>query len=349
MAEFVLCSNCLSDQGLKLDSLALGVKDESTCKNCGSTDGRKLTKDLTAHLAYRFFVRGTTHRSHFGGSPVIQFNQHQRTSIIPAPWLESDVRLIERVLGVGFFYYGPRLWMVGEIEPLKALQLPAERPTIIKRIVTEYPHRTLTAKDIFYRIRRSPKDPASPAEYDSPPEGQVGNGRLDSTNFPVMYASQDLPLCIHECRATVDDLIFVATLATTKELKLLDLTHLLEEKGSEFESLDLAVHMLFLAENHSYEISRDIAVGIRSAGFDGAIYPSYFSLVRVGCQPFETAYGISIRKLPVLAESARQQILPNLAIFGRPIAQGFVAVRSINRVILNRVDYDLIFGPVGYE
>ena len=57
----------------------------------------------------------------------MQFNQHRATSIDTAPWLESDLRLFEDVLGVGFFYYGPRLWMVGEVEPLKALQDAATR------------------------------------------------------------------------------------------------------------------------------------------------------------------------------------------------------------------------------
>ncbi len=59
--------------------------------------------------------------------PRVQFNEHQHTSIDVAPWLAPDVRLFERLLGIGFFHYGPRLWMVGEVEPLKALQRPKSR------------------------------------------------------------------------------------------------------------------------------------------------------------------------------------------------------------------------------
>jgi len=36
----------------------------------------------------------------------------------------------------------------------------------------------------------------------------------------------------------------------------------------------------------------------------------------------------------------------DLALFGRPIAEGLVAVRCINRVMLNKVDYKLNFGPL---
>jgi hypothetical protein len=52
---------------------------------------------------------------------------------------------------------------------------------------------------------------------------------------------------IYECRVTIDDKLFIASIKPTKDLKLIDLTELLEEKVSEFESLDLAIQMLFLA------------------------------------------------------------------------------------------------------
>jgi hypothetical protein len=69
---------------------------------------------------------------------------------------------------------------------------------------------------------------------------------------------------------------------------------LLQEKEvTEFDSLDMAVHMQFLAGKHSFEISSDIARAAHAAGYDGLIYPSYFSLVRTGAMPFETTYGIA--------------------------------------------------------
>jgi len=304
---------------------------------------------LALEVAHRFFVNGTIHRVNYGGAPLIVFNDRQKTSIEFPNWLEADVKTIERVLGVGFFLYGPRLWMVGEIEPLKALQEPEKKDMIVARILREYPSKTLSPADYFYRIRIEPKDPSDPSEYDSPPDNLVGNGRLDAHGLPMLYASQDIQICVHECRVTVDDTVYVATLASTRELKLLDLTHLLKEEETEFESLDLAVHMLFLAGKHSYKLASSIAESAQQAGFDGVVYPSYFSLVRTGSRPFETIYGMSIRRIPQLSMHAQSQILPNLALFGRPIASLGVEVKGINKLILNRVEYDLLFGPVGYK
>src|SRR5580658_8083860 len=106
--------------------------------------------------------------------------------------------------------------------------------------------------------------------------------------------------------------------------------------------------MLFLAGRHSYPITREIALAARDAGFDGLVYPSYFGLIRTGAMPFETALGISHRRIPQLREREKSKTILNLAIFGRPIELGIVIVRCINRVIITRIVYDGHFGPVGH-
>jgi hypothetical protein len=106
--------------------------------------------------------------------------------------------------------------------------------------------------------------------------------------------------------------------------------------------------MLFLAGEHSYELSRAIAASACKAGFDGLIYPSYFSLIRTGAPPFETVLGISIRRFPTVAEYVKSQSIPNIALFGRPIEEGIVKVACLNRLVINKVDYDIQFGPVCY-
>ena len=344
----MLCSDCFRDEGLRLDAVRIGIEDNSPCPTCGSGTGKKLDPDLIAALAHRFFVWGTVHRCAYGAAPVVQFNEHQSTSIRTSPWFEGDLRKIEKAIGVGFFYYGPRLWMVGEIEPLKALQDPATRPLVTSRIITEFPAAVLPEGQAFYRIRKAPTKPDHIGEYDGQPVDLAGSGRLDSEGFPVMYGSQDIQVCVHECRVTAEDDLYLATLAPTRDLRLLDLTELLEEQHvTEFESLDMTVHMLFLAGKHSYEISREIARAAHAAGYDGLIYPSYFSLLRTGAMPFETAYGISHRRFPQLADREKAKIIPNLALFGRPIEQCMVTVRCINKLILNRVEYGIQFGPVG--
>jgi RES domain-containing protein len=221
---------------------------------------------------------------------------------------------------------------------------------MVQRVISAYPTVLLTKKHVFYRIRKEPAKPTDPVEYDSPPSSQAGNGRLDSPSFPVMYGSQDLQVCIYECRVTAEDDLFVATLEPTRNLKLLDLTELLHEEGvSEFDSLDLAIHMLFLAGKHSYKVARDIATAAHAAGYDGLVFPSYFSLLRTGAMPFETTYGISHRRIKQLAAHEKSKTIANIALFGRPIEQDMVAVRCINRIVLSRVEYDLHFGPVGHE
>jgi hypothetical protein len=72
------------------------------------------------------------------------------------------------------------------------------------------------------------------------------------------------------------------------------------------------------------------------------------SLVIV-CTFVDVLLTILQRKFTGLAVHAKAQIIPNFATFGRPIEQGDVAVQCINRLILDQVEYDLVFGPVGYQ
>jgi hypothetical protein len=349
--QFLLCSNCFTDEGLRIDAAKHGLTVESECPNCKSSNGRKLTRQHIENLAWRFFVSGTTIRCEYGAVPVIQFNEHHygQSDIVPSVWLQNDVKLIEESVKIGLFHYGPRLWMVGEVEPLKALKDPKTRPQIIERILREYPEEALSKGSKFYRLRVGPGHPADPSEYDSPPVAFTGKGRLDSPGLSVMYGSQDLDVCIHECRASTDDELYVATLKSLQDLRLLDLTHPLAETVTEFESLDMAVHMLFLARSHSYEIARDIALAAKEAGFDGVIYPSFFSLIRTGAHPFETVYGLSIRRHhPERNQYVEANTIRNLALFGRPIESGLVSVDCINRLILTQVGYQGHFGPVEY-
>ena len=196
MTKILLCSDCFKDEGLKLDSFQLGIDKNEICPNCNSKIGRKLTNDLVHELAFRFFVQGTTVKTEFGGAPIIQFNEYQKTSVKFTEPLTSDAKLIEKSIGVGFFYYGPRLWMIGEVEPLRMLQSKSQRYKIIEKIIANYPSRLLTREQTFYRIRKNPRNPEINSQYDSAPKG--GNGRFDSNRFPILYGSQDIEVCIHE-------------------------------------------------------------------------------------------------------------------------------------------------------
>ncbi len=347
--DSIVCSSCFTDTGLRIDAERIGIDVPGTCPNCGAEGFKKLPLAGLGTLAHRYFVWGSMWRARYGAAPLVQFNEHQKTSIELQPWLEQDVRLIERLLKVGFFHYGPRLWMLGEIEPLKALQKSRTRQSIVDRILKEYPERFFAMDQSFYRVRVNPSAPGESSEYDSPPPKHSGKGRLDAKRQPILYGSPDLEVCIHECRVTAEDDVFVATLSPTKTLRLLDLSVLLKEgkEVTEFESLDLTVHMLFLAGRHSYRLTRAIAEAARMAGFDGLVYPSYFSLLRLGQMPFPTVYGISHRRIEQLHEHEQAKTIPNLALFGRPVAAGSVAVKCIDRLVLSKVAYEYHFGPTG--
>lgn len=346
----VACSACFSDHGLRLDAEKVGLAAVDACPSCGTKSGKKLTEDKLDELAFRFFWWGSLHRYNYGAAPIIIFNQHQKTSIKLSPALKRDVGVFEKILGVGFFYYGPRAWMYGEITPLKALQDPNTRAEVIDRIFREYPTIDIAAKDHpFYRVRKAPNPPSDPQQYDSPPDDLVGTGRLDTIGLPALYASPDLEICVHECRVTVEDELYVATLAPTGLLRLINLAVLLKEDQcvTEFDSLDLAVHMLFLAGSHAFELTRAIGAAARQAGFDGMIYPSYFSLVRHGAMPFQAVvYGISNRRVPQFQMHEEAIAVQNLAVFGRPIREGRVDIKCINKLTLTRVSYHFLFGPV---
>ena len=347
----ILCSSCFSDQGLKLVSERLGIGMNAPCPNCGSVEGIKLDLLASKLVIQKFFNTGTMRRTTYGGAPALVSNSQHPTNIKLAPWSGRDLDLLSEKTGWGIFEYGPRMWMIGEVEPLKRLIAKDTRKQEIERIVSEYPIREIGPDDHFYRMRRNVQNAASVYEFDSPPAEVCGGGRLDSAGFPVLYGSQDMQVCIHECRTTVDDDTYVATLVPTKTLRLLNLTDVLAEHQSvtEFESLDVAVHMLFLAKNHSYEISREIALAAKEKGFDGIVFPSYFSLLRTGARAFDTILGMSVRRIAQMKGYASSQIISNVAIFGWPIKDVKLQVKSINKVIMQQAGYDLCYGPVGFE
>lgn len=351
--QFLLCSKCFKDEGLQLDAERIGIKNDKECTNCLSNKGKKLTKELIRKLCYIFFVRGTIEKFDYGGFPIIQMNEYKsnrRKSVELSKHLEKDARLIESAGEIGLFYYAPRFWMFGEIEPLKDLQ-PDNRSEIIEKVFELYPTKQITTEESFYRLRLNPEKPEDPNEYDSPPDEFIGNGRLDDENLPLLYGSQDLQICIHECRTTVEDNIYVGKLRPKRNLKLLDLTELIEEEEgvTEFDSLDLAIHFLFLAGKHSYKICREISKAAFQKKYDGIVYPSYFSFVSNGLVPFETIYGISIRRYEKLKDYAKSQVIPNLALFGRPIKNKILTVECINKVLINQVYYDTTFGPAAHN
>jgi RES domain len=325
MSGPVLCSDCFVDHGLAIEAQKLGHKSNRRCRNCHWISGAKLYRNDVEELARSFFVNGTRIKTEFGGAPILQFNSyHSGTNEVCYPsWLRADARLIENVLNVGLFYYGPPLWRIGEIEPLKALRDPTTQSAAAIDLVRKFPRLALAGGSSFYRLRKDIRDGrhSDPSQYDAPPRDIGGDGRLDSPEFPVLYGSQDLKICVHECRVTKADECYLAVLVTCVDLELLDLCGDVENDGNTpFESLYLAVRFIFAAEKHSYDMTRTIAIAAKDAGLHGVMYPSYFG--------------------PLRADR-----IPNIALFGHPVANGLVKVDCINRLTLATARYTVQLGP----
>jgi len=96
--------------------LKIGINNKERCNNCHSISGHKLNDELLRKLSYDFFVKGTLHKVDYGAAPIIQCNDKRETEITVPLKLTQDINLIEKIIKIGFFYYGPRLWMLGEIE-----------------------------------------------------------------------------------------------------------------------------------------------------------------------------------------------------------------------------------------
>lgn len=149
-------------------------------------------------------------------------------------------------------------------------------------------------------------------------------------------------------RVTTEDELYVATLLPKDYLKCLNLSIILnkDRKVTEFESLDLTVYMLFLSGKHSYEVTREIGMAVKQAGFDGIVYPSYFSSIRNGVMPNQAmVYGISNRRILQFKSHEESIISQNIAIFGHPIQEGKIIVKSVNRLMLTNINYNYHFGP----
>lgn len=345
----MLCSKCFKDEGLRLLADKIGFLCNDKCENCHSTSGSKLDKERLIHLADRFYRAGTLQRFEYGAAPAITFNEMQKTSVNFDEVLNEDTKLLSLHTGMGFFHYGPRFWMFGEVEPLKALQNENTIETMLSTIIEAYPETNFDKDTKFYRLRKNPEHPENESQYDTPPIAS-GEGRLDSIDMPVMYASFDLEVCIHECRATADDELYLATLRPKKQLRLIDFSQVLDEGNvTEFESIDMAVFMLFMARDNSYPILRRLSHKVYAMGYDGLIYPSYFSMLHSGAEPFETTFGLSHRRIKDYKEYEESKVHKNLAIFGRPINDAKVVVERINKLFIRQVRYEVEFGPVTYD
>lgn len=320
-----ICSDCFGDFGLRLEASRIGAVDRITCANCGSNTGAKLTIKTAKDLAVEFFWNGSWLRADFGGSHRLVSNEYHRDDrdVHFPPWLSKDAELLQQFISEGFFHYGPPLWRLGEIAPLKRLRSPWLRKSAAKNLMMQYPARILREGTTLFRVRKNILSglEAQTQQFDTAPYRRGYSGRMDSRKTRVWYASEDLDTCIHECRIVISDECFVCISRVSRDLNLLDLAAEIDETGSPFESSGLAMKFLFTSDSKGYKYTRAIVSAAEEAGYDGIWYPSYFNLVR---------------------ENGK----PNVGLFGSPIRNKDVEVVGINRALLKSASYTVRFGPL---
>src|SRR5574344_54571 len=334
--EYIACSECFTDEGIRTIAMELGIKSGTKCPNCKSRKGIKLNQGSVDDLMNSYFVNGSWNKCEYGGAAILEMNKYQKKGQIKKnpKNLNKDYKLLEMISKNSIFINSPKTYLVGTNMTLEELEDYKTRDKKINEIINKFPQKIITTKERLYRIRIYPKSPLSKKEYDSPQKEFVKHhGRFDSVKLPVQYLSFDKELCIHECRATSEDEILLCTLSPRKELKMLDLTVQIKENYyDESTSVNVALSQLFHASKNSYNICRRIAIIAKSKGFDGIIYPSYFDSIRNNI--YENKNSIdNLKKY-------------NIASFGHPIKDGIVKILSIDRVQILGVKYELQYGPV---
>ena len=277
-----------------------------------------------------FFVSGSVVAETV--APVYQINDGNPDPARFDATLEADAQLARSLTGLVIFNYGPPLWRVGETDLKHETEEGGPtRAAALAAFVASVPRITLPAGTILYRIRRNPEPDetiVTAAAFDPPPETvSRSQGRWDDGGTPILYASDDIELCLHECRVALADEIVVATLRCERELTLLDLAaRIPNDARTPFEDPNIFAHFLSISREAQWlDRSRSVAVAARSAGLGGIRYASYY------------------------AQAKREQAALNVALFGKPLADGELALQSVNRIRLSDARYGYDFGPVLYH
>ncbi|MCT3664248.1 RES family NAD+ phosphorylase [Elizabethkingia anophelis] len=319
----IACSGCFEDEGLVLTCKRYGDKTKHVCPHCSKIDGHKLSREKLVSACEEYFICGSFWKARFGGDSQININQYQKTNVDFIKYLKNDIALIESILGCGFFYTAPQMHNLGFTNYFEKLTSRSikKQDEVLEEIINRYPSKKINDKHHFYRLRVNPKFCYDTSQYDSPPISVSGKGRLDTKKLNILYGSPNIEVCLHECRATLIDSLYIAKMVPCVELKLLNLSSKINDKRIGFDNLSIFINQIFTSEKQSYKFCRKIASYVYSKGYDGIIYPSYFNQVK-------------------------SKRIINYAIFGSPVSAGKVTVEGINRLIINRVDYKHGFGPV---
>lgn len=321
----ILCSDCFKDYGLREMAKKIGKANSVVCPQCNSITGAALDKKGLEELCDHYFVHGSYNNAEYGGSPVLMIGEGDgEFDYSVHKSLNHDIQLIHEAAGLTPMAYGPAVWRVGVSEWMDRLTSRnwKKRDRAVKELISRCSIKEIKPDSRFFRIRTNVVDDVNEKSFDAPESQKYKSGRFNVKDGVVFYASFDVETCIHECRVSMEDYLYVATMEPLRTLRLLDLNQVKEKESEETpsENLSLAIRQILRAGGHSYGVTRRISELAKSQGLDGIIYPSYFN---------------SVRNKPYI----------NIALYGQVIKNKDVRVKSIDRILLGQVKYKFAYGP----
>jgi hypothetical protein len=327
--DALACPKCFRNYGFRQTLILLCQEASGACPQCGCDGILKADRSSLEKAVIDFFVGG----SYITGTyaPVYQVNERQTHPGIFDPTLASDAELVRHLTGLVVFDYGPPLWRIGRTELYDEFEAGGElQHWAAADLVKAANSIVVPAGSWLFRVRLNPKADesiATAAAFDPPPPAiQRTPGRWDDPGHPVLYVSDDVELCLHECRVTISDEIVVATLSSVRDLRILDLSSpILWDARTPFDDPNVFVGIMCRSRGSWLEYCRIISRITHDAGYDGIRYVSYYAQ----------------------AKHAPQSL--NLALFGRPINDGVLGLESVNRIRIADVTYQFGFGPVLYR
>lgn len=324
----IACLACFRNEGFRKVIAAHVAPVEGVCPRCSSTESL-ISREGLVKAIHTFFVAGSYVAETM--APLYQMNDCNPHPARFDATLDGDAQLATMLTGHVIFNYAPALWRFGEGELKSAFdEGESIRAHAALEFVAAAPRVELPCGTRLFRVRKNPEVDetiTTPAAFDPPPDHlRRSPGRWDDGSDAVLHASDDIELCLHECRVVIADQIIVATLSTARPLKLLDLTAEFADSGATpFEDPNIFARFLSLSRDEQWlSHARAVARAARELGLEGLRYRSYY------------------------AQAKHQSSALNVALFGRLLETGDLTIESVNRIRLTDARYDFSFGPVPY-
>jgi RES domain len=323
--EPIACVECFTNTGFRCVVATLGCEPE-VCPRCQNL-AIAIGVEALAKAVQQFFVQGSLVVGTM--APIYEVNTKNPDPACFDPTLQLDASLASMLTGQTVFYNAPPLWRVGETNlKYECDKGGTARTSALENLVSRVPRLVIPSGTSLFRIRSNPELDVTivrPEAFDPPPASvERVRGRWDDGSSPVLYASDDIELCLHECRVAVGDDIVVATLRFERDIKLLDLTaDIACADPSPFEDLNIFAEFLSISRDENWlSYARSVAAEAQRCGLGGIRYKSYF------------------------AQAKQKTSSKNVALFGRPLAAGLLSLQSINNVRLADAQYKFALGPV---